>query len=130
MRLFQSFYDREDPDLTAKLLTELPGILNWALEGRQRLQARGKFAQPAVGQEAMQRMEDLSAPVAAFVRDRCEVDPDGLVAKDDLWKAWAKYAEENNYRKGSKVEFGRQLRAAYPQVDNTRPRDDDGDRTR
>jgi putative DNA primase/helicase len=125
MRLFESFYDREDPDLTEKLLIELPGILNWALEGRQRLQARGKFIQPAVGQEAMRRMEDLSAPVAAFVRDCCEVHPDGLVSKDDLWKAWAKYAEENNFRKGSKIEFGRQLRAAYPHVTDTRPGDDD-----
>jgi putative DNA primase/helicase len=125
MRLFESFYDREDTDLTDKLLTELPGILNWALEGRQRLRTRRKFMQPSVGQEAVRRMEDLSAPVAAFVRDCCELAPDVEVSKDALWKAWANYAEENNFRKGSKVEFGRQLRAAYPQVKDTRPGDGD-----
>jgi len=31
--LTQSFYGKEDPHLTDKLLTELPGILNWALDG-------------------------------------------------------------------------------------------------
>jgi putative DNA primase/helicase len=33
LRLTESFYGREDLDLTQKLLTELPGILLWAIEG-------------------------------------------------------------------------------------------------
>jgi putative DNA primase/helicase len=33
VRLTESFEKREDPLLHDKLLPELPGILNWALEG-------------------------------------------------------------------------------------------------
>ena len=41
-----SFLGREDIALGAKLAAELPGILNWALEGWRRLQQRGHFVQP------------------------------------------------------------------------------------
>jgi len=41
LMLTQSFYGREDPSLTARLLTELPGILNWSLHGYRRLRQRG-----------------------------------------------------------------------------------------
>ena len=33
LSLTESFYGREDPGLTDKLLSELPGILNWAIAG-------------------------------------------------------------------------------------------------
>ena len=46
--LFQhSFFGREDPGLTDRLMGELPGILNWAIEGYERLQARGHFVHAA-----------------------------------------------------------------------------------
>ena len=38
----QSFYGREDPGLTAALMAELPGILNWAVDGWRRVKARGR----------------------------------------------------------------------------------------
>jgi len=36
LHLTESFYGREDPGLSDKLLTELPGILRWAIEGWRR----------------------------------------------------------------------------------------------
>src|SRR5215472_14612033 len=52
--LVQSFFGREDPVLTTRLLTELPGILNWALVGYLRLRERGYFIQPASAREAVE----------------------------------------------------------------------------
>ena len=46
LRLRESFYGREDHALTDKLLSELPGILNWAIVGWSTLRGRGRFAQP------------------------------------------------------------------------------------
>ena len=65
--LVKSFYGREDQTLTARLLTELPGILNWALIGYQRLRERGYFVQPESGRQAVEQLELLSSPVTAFV---------------------------------------------------------------
>ena len=75
LRLTRSFYGEEDTGLTDRLLEELPGILNWAIEGWQRLRARGHFVMPATSQDAVQEIEDLSSPVSAFVRDWCLVGP-------------------------------------------------------
>jgi P4 family phage/plasmid primase-like protien len=43
----KSFYGKEDIRLTVKLLTELPGILNWAIEGLDSLWRRGHFPDKA-----------------------------------------------------------------------------------
>jgi putative DNA primase/helicase len=61
--MFQhSFFGREDPGLTDRLMTELPGILNWAIEGYERLQARGHFVQPANALEQIEAIERLGKP--------------------------------------------------------------------
>ena len=71
----QSFYGREDPNLTDTLLAEAPAIFNWALRGLDRLNDRGHFEPPASSREAVRHLEDLSSPVGAFVRDCCEIGP-------------------------------------------------------
>jgi P4 family phage/plasmid primase-like protien len=43
-----SFFGNEDQTLTNKLATELPGILNWAIDGYKRLNKRGYFVMPKV----------------------------------------------------------------------------------
>lgn len=43
LRTSRSFFGVEDVSLTQKLLKELPGILNWAIEGMHRLTAEGRF---------------------------------------------------------------------------------------
>jgi putative DNA primase/helicase len=46
--LTNSFYGKEDLGLTARIIHELPGILNWSLDGWQRLQNRGYNFQKVV----------------------------------------------------------------------------------
>jgi putative DNA primase/helicase len=120
--LTRSFLGQEDPTLTDTLLQEAPGIFNWALDGLDRLLARGYFELPAVSQDAMQRLEDLASPVSAFVRDRCVIDPVREVDKDVLWDAWKDWSVgEGRDRAGTKAVFYRDLHAAYPGIRATRP---------
>src|SRR5260370_20182118 len=87
----QSWYENEDTKLTDRLLGELPGILLWSIEGWKRLQARGHFLQPKSGLELVEEMEDLSSPVGAFIRERCEVGPEceaQVAALFQQWKNW------------------------------------------
>src|SRR5262249_17831223 len=51
LKLTESFYGREDLDLKEKLRGELPGVLNWALNGLKRLRKRGHFEMPASSTE-------------------------------------------------------------------------------
>ena len=122
--LHRSFYGKENPGLTDELLAEAPAMFNWALDGRDRLYARGHFVTPASGQEAITQLEDLSSPISAFVRDRCLVGSDRQVEVDALWTAWKTWCEDENRHLGTKTGFGRDLKAAVPMVKRSRPRTD------
>lgn len=126
--LQQSFYGRENPALLAELLPELPGILNWALAGLDRLQERGRFTEPAAARETIRELEDLASPVSAFLRDRCRVAGDQRVGLDRLWAAWKAWCEDQSQYHGTKQTFGRDLRAAVAGLRISRPREDDHQR--
>jgi putative DNA primase/helicase len=122
--LTATFYGRENPALTDELLAEAPAIMNWSLEGLDRLNDRGYFVQPASSAEALQQLEDLASPVGAFVRDRCRVDDAASVAVDDLWRGWRSWCDDQGAKPGTKNMLGRDLRAAVPRVKKERPRED------
>lgn len=117
LRLTQSFYGHEDHGLTDKLLAELPGILNWAIEGWQRLRERGHFVQPQSAAGAVQEIEDLSSPVGAFVREWCTVGVGHRINVDDLYAAWSRWCElEGRHAVTTRQMFGRDLVAAVPGI--------------
>lgn len=125
--LTKSFYGHEDQALTAKLLTELPGILNWSITGWHRLQNFGHFKQPASAIDAVEQLEDLGSPIGAFVREKCDTGPACQVSPDRLFQAWCDWcATQGRDHPGTKQSFGRDLRAACPAIKMERPRHDDG----
>jgi putative DNA primase/helicase len=127
----ESFYGREDPALTNKLLPEMPGILNWAIDGWRRLRQRGYFRQPASGVDAAHEMEDLGSPVLAFVKEQCEAGPGFEVAVDVLYSEWCMWCGAHGRdRPGTSQTFGRLLRAAVPGLKTTQPRGDSDKRHR
>jgi putative DNA primase/helicase len=117
LRLTNSFYGKENKQLTQKLLNELPGILNWAIDGWKRLRHRGHFVQPSSVEDALRDMEDLASPVGAFVRECCVVGPGHRVWVDDLYNAWRSWCEQDGRSNvTTKQTFGRDLAAAAPGV--------------
>ena len=125
--LKRSFLGQEDHTLIDKLMRELPGILRWSLNGFDRLGSNDRFTISGASEDAVVTLQDLVSPVAAFVRDRCQLSSE--IAVDDIWAAWKEWAEDNGHRAGSKQSFGRDLRASVPSLSMYRPRDD-GDRER
>jgi putative DNA primase/helicase len=121
--LKNSFFGNEDPELTDKLLTELPGILLWALEGWSRLQDQGCFTVPSSSAEAVGLLERLTSPVMAFLDDVCEVGIGEEAAVDDLFNLWLVWCgRENRSYPGTKESFGQQLHAAVPSLSIVRKR--------
>ncbi|MFE2290629.1 phage/plasmid primase, P4 family [Streptomyces sp. NPDC059452] len=119
-----SWLGREDTGLTDKLAAEMPGIINWALDGLARLERNGRFTEPASSQDAITMMQDTASPTSAFVRERCTTGPTRDVPVDVLWNAWREWAEDNGVRAiGTKQLFGRNLLSVVPQLNRTRPRD-------
>lgn len=121
--LQRSFLGCEDHELFDRFVPELPGILNWALEGRDRLYARGRFVQPRSAANVIQQFEDLGSPIGAFLRDRCDVGEGHEVMHQQLFDAWKSWCQEaGRDRPGTIQTFGRNLRAALPWLGETFPR--------
>jgi putative DNA primase/helicase len=122
LRLLHSFIGKEDTGLADRLLLELPAILNWALDGLERLNARGAFRQPTSALELVQELEKLSSPISAFIEDKCVVSPTVQVGCDQLYKVYELYCR---YQEGWKTtptsaSFGASLRAVLPQLERKR----------
>lgn len=130
LQLESTFFGREDRFLTDRLLKELPGILRWSIEGWSRLRSRGKFVQPGTAEVLLEELSHLSNPLQAFVEERCELG-DYETFTDELFVQWRKWCEaEGRSAVGEKSTFIRNMRAAYPQLRMTRPRNANNQRVR
>jgi putative DNA primase/helicase len=124
--LTHSFLGKEDTGLTEKVCHELPGILLWALEGWRRLQKRGHFLPPATSADIAMEMMDLASPTSAFVRECCVRDPAAEVATSDLYDAWVVWCKRQGRDQVPNIQvFGRDLRAAMPQIGIRKTREGD-----
>jgi putative DNA primase/helicase len=109
----QSFYGREDTGLTGKLMGELPGILNWALDGLDRLNARGRFTQPESGRGEQESTRRLADPIGAFIEDWCIVGPGQEIELDHLFLKYQNWCEGEGRKRDSTTKeiFSRDLRS-------------------
>jgi P4 family phage/plasmid primase-like protien len=127
IKMSQTFYGREDSSLTKRLLAELPGVFNWALEGLARLKQRGKFLQPDSGEELAHEMEELNNPMKGFVERCCVLGEGEKVRKDYLFAAWKGYCRKHERHPGTREVFSKMLLSAVSSVKTSRSRDE-GDR--
>jgi putative DNA primase/helicase len=123
-----SHLGREDPGLRDRLLAELPGVLNWALDGLDRLSSQGRFTEPASMAEDVAELRGLASPVARFVDECCALGEGYTVRKGDLYSAWVVWCGTNGERPGGSGNFGSWLRSAAPGVGDA-PRPHGGVRT-
>ncbi len=130
LTLRESFLGRENTRLTDELLTELPEILSWSLDGLDRLTSQGRLSTPASSEDAVGALQDLVSPMSAFVRDRCETGVGLHIPVDSLFDVWKQWCVENEQRVGSVQTFGQKLMAVVPVLRRTRPEADDGTRYR
>jgi putative DNA primase/helicase len=126
LALTQSFLGRENLRLTDKLFSELSGILNWGIVGFRRLHSRGYFIQPISGEMLASELEDLSSPIKAFVKERCEISFDKRVECRALYREYGRWTFEQHQSIASRVPpinlFSRDLRAAVPGLKVSQPR--------
>jgi putative DNA primase/helicase len=131
LRLTRSWFGKEDTALTDRLLTELPSILLWAIKGWQWLRERGHFVQPNAGKGMVDELADLASPVGAFVRERCTVKPGCQIERSALFDAWKQWCtEQGREHPGDAATFGRNLRAAVPDLGGSQPKGPAGSRPR
>jgi|YelNatPaOPRAMG01_1025707.scaffolds.fasta_scaffold10031_4 putative DNA primase/helicase len=105
---------------------ELSGVLNWALEGLRRLQARGCFDTqlPPLMEKALADAKVETNSVAAWVRDRgIRADNRHQTRKDKVFQAYREWCSANAMREVSSVQFWKRLKELLPHLHDYRARE-------
>lgn len=99
---------RQDKHLADKLKAELPGILNWALEGCLAWQRDG--LQPTEKVKAATTGYRLEQDVLGQFLAECTIESDLLEARaSELYKAYTEWCQENGEKAVSGTAFGRAM---------------------
>jgi putative DNA primase/helicase len=114
LKLTESFLGREDLTLKDALASEMGGILNWALDGLDRLRERGYFQMPTSSQESIRELEDAAEPLRGFLREWCTCDPNASVNVKALYQTYRAWAEDAGQKIMARAWFGRALRDQIP----------------
>ncbi len=116
-RIFNT--SEQDPHLGHKLEKELPGILNWALEGLRRLLLNdGIFSEENSWALIREHYVDTD-PIMLFAEEKLEIGKhtlDDFIFNCDLYSAYTTWCVSSGIRPKSKAHFGRDFQEKVPQL--------------
>ena len=106
-----------DRGILAKLLTELPGIFNWALTGLRALREKGRFTETEDQRRMTRELLAQSNPLIGFVED--VIQPGGpywhtRLSKQEVYGHYNRWCRETNTMPLSTRSFWPRLRALQP----------------
>lgn len=90
-------HQRPKDELLGELQAELPGILNWALDGLDRLRRQGGFTDEQTPAEVRRLWEQYGSPVERFKANRLEKKPEAAAKKGRVQHAFTEFCIENGY---------------------------------
>ena len=98
-----------DPDLVDKLKKELPGILNWAIEGCMEWRKSGLNAP----KEVLQATDDYRGEmdlIQLFLDECTERKPDSILKSGDIYRVYEAWCTQNGEYKMSNTKFALKLK--------------------
>jgi phage/plasmid-associated DNA primase len=88
----------KDPELFDRIVaSELPGVLNRALDGYRRLVVRGTFKLPSAVKIATTRWLRHANPLPAFIEACCVKHPEAECRLADFYAGYANWARQMGY---------------------------------
>lgn len=98
----------QDKRLTEKLRAELPGILQWAIQGCLQWQREG-LQKPRSVQAATGDYRAEQDVMGLFLADCCIVEPTLETGATSLFTRFRRWCDANNEKAFNQTRFGRQL---------------------
>ncbi len=112
---------KQDKGLLEKLLAELPGILNWALEGCLKWQKHGLPDQlPKIIAAATATYRTEMDIFSSFLDECCQLDPGAKTKSSDLHEAYSQWCDEMGEKALSQRWFSLRLEGRGFKKDITR----------
>lgn len=107
---------QQDRDLPEKLIRELPGVINWALNGLRSLHEQNYFTEPASHKETLRFFEFQNNNVAVFCDEMIQREPGASIHFSELYRSYTSFCGEGNYRSKSKLNFKTELLQLIPEA--------------
>ena len=101
--------EKKDKQLAQKLLEELPGILNWSIEGLRRLEEQKIFTEADGSLLAKDQFVREGDSVKSFLDDCCETEDSYEVYTSELYSSYREFCESNGQFPVAINEFGKRL---------------------
>lgn len=98
-----------DPNLETKLLDELPGILNWAIEGLVGFMQKGHKV-PARIEEERRAYRETEDVLGAFIEDCCIIYNGASSPKSEVYSTYQRWAREGGFFEMSQIYLTKRLR--------------------
>lgn len=106
----------QNKDLPEQLKSELSGILNWSLEGLNRIQERKGFKEYDFMNEAVKELEDDNNPINLFFDEHIEIDLETYIEKGELYEKYKLWTEKTKNFTLSSPRFSSCLFKEYHKV--------------
>ena len=103
--------------LKSQLMKEIPGIINWALEGLRDLQRTNEFVVPKISEVAQQEFQYVTSTLAAMGSEcLCFDDPTAWTSTDQLFDLHREWCKESGDALNNRIWFGRKIIQAFPKI--------------
>ena len=104
----QNFINKADPYLVSKLIEELPGILNWGLEGLKEWKEKRLGSTKAI-EEASDNYKKESDLLQQWIDESLELEVQSITASSDAYQAFAEWCRGRGFPIWSINSFGRAM---------------------
>ncbi len=107
---------RDNPDILlrfadGKLAAELPGILNWMLEGYRSLIKNGGFEKTREQQQALADYREENSSVDGFIGECIEFHVEGIELASKLYAEYKEYCVKDGRKYKSAIAFSKEMTA-------------------
>lgn len=123
---FQRYFkeDERDTEIIPKLMTELPGILNWAIDGAIKITEDHSMPNVEATIKLKETYKEETDPLYAWFKRTLTVTDSppspGYILIGDLYTRYTTACEENGHRPYSKDKFVKRLRNMITKICNDR----------
>ena len=100
--------EEQDKHLSEKLMEELPGILNWAIEGSLEWQRNG-LQTPQIVEDQVTEYKSAMDSISQFINEECEVGKDHSYAASKFYQAYRDWCSGAGRKPQSATAFKKAL---------------------
>ena len=113
---FETVFEKDDKNTDINMIHnltneyELSGLLNWAIEGLERLHKKGFFSYKRCWEENRRIMQGEASSVAKFVNEALINTPNHWVSNKEVFDKYVEFCDLNSITKESDQKFAKELR--------------------